>query len=338
MIRLRYRSTLVLAALTVVLLLLSFAGTLACNQAQHKPQAAAMAGAPPELNTVFGDPGIVIVWDALEHVRSADIVQYLVWRDGTPVCAADSRTAPSFTGPNGRWDHSCIDVPLGRAFIFYCVDPSGQLANMIATVPAVPVGTQHQYWVTCIYRQVMRNGKVVYQSTTQVAAGKATFLNRPVPVSPGGMTSVGPDLSSVTFQWQGCAGADSYVIEVSTKPSFRRNKTWVGEVFMPTLHDGMPCAQTYTSVLSKARELKRVAPGATLYWRVGARNRSDNPGPLAAGPSPKADGEKDTCYIYNDPAQTQTFTTGDDGGGNPPPPPPPPPGGGGDNPPPPPGI
>ena len=157
---------------------------------------------------------------------------------------------------------------------------------------------------------------VTYYETEGSYAGRATYLRRPEPDAPGGIVaSEYVDLSNVTFRWRGCGGADQYVIEVSPTPDFKRNETWVDVIYQPTGTDMQLFTKTYTNVLKDASsgtvvaELANVAPGGTLYWRVGARNRTDVPGPFPAMPSPQMDGPKNTRYIYCDMSQYFSFMT-----------------------------
>jgi hypothetical protein len=192
----------------------------------------------------------------------------------------------------------------------------------------------HTYWVSCLYarRSTDADGAevITYWETEPIPAGRATYVSRPILESPGDTDPV--DIAAVSFEWVGPSGADQYVIEVSPSPDFVRSQTWTDVMYMPTAQDGTLFTKTYTNILSVATELASVPVGGTLYWRVGALNRADKPGPYPAGPSPQVSGAKNTRYTYSDPALPHQFTTvpdvpdpppGDGGGGGEEPPPPP---------------
>ncbi|HET6456572.1 MAG TPA: hypothetical protein VFI02_19400 [Armatimonadota bacterium] len=290
---------------------------LACPMALTKSlDAAAMAGATPDIASWF-DTAILLCWNQPKHTKHADIIEYHVWRDSLqtfPVLVLDSISSPAFMG----FDHSAVDTPWFRTISYLAPSPNHQeLVSAVTTAPGITIGQAHQYWVSCLYRRRHGN-RFSYWETVPVYAGQATCLNRPVPVSPNEYAS----LDDITFEWQGSGGADEYAIEVSRSPSFEREQTWVSHVHRPTSSDGTTFSVTYAGILSNAPELAGVTDGDTLYWRVGARNSEDDPGPIPAGPSPLAEGEKNTRYIYNSAESILWFTVGDDGGGPPPPPPP----------------
>jgi hypothetical protein len=264
---------------------------------------------------------------------------------GLAMCP-DVTTAMSITTPVGTFQHSTIEDTLGIVADYKYADVDNALkTGNVTDVPMTP-SVPHKYWISCLYaRRSSTTGTTTstYWETSPAYAGMATFLNRPVCDSLGGTVASGAeDLSNLTFAWNGSAGADQYVIEVSSTPDFPRDKTWVNTIYQPTSQDGVLFTKTYTNILKNADsgvvvpELADVPAGGTIYWRVGARNRLDTPGPIPAGPSPMVSGAKNTRYIYSDPNTNFMFSTFPDlpaqppvdtGGGtggdgtNPPPPP-----------------
>jgi hypothetical protein len=282
------------------------------------------------------------------------IPQGAVLKNAGPAIVCDRNTALHLTVPTGTYERSTVDGVWAYSSIDYrYADENHGLATCTATTTrAIIAGVPHVYNVSCLYRRhtTASDGSdvVTYWETQPVYAGRATYLSRPVPESPGGtVTSDYVDLANVTFEWRGAAGADQYVIEVSTSPDFKRSETWVDVIYQPTSQDGTLFTKPYTNVLKNAdtgaivTELAHVQPGQTLFWRVGARNRTDSPGPIPSGLQyAQVSGPKNTRYIYSDPSLQYSFMTlpdmpgpppSDDGSGSGS-------GGGGDTPPAPPGI
>jgi len=304
--------------------------------------AAAMAGTTPDINPPFGDDGgILVAWNDPSSVALSDILEFHIWRVYVwgdiifmgLVMAPDLASAMPYFGPAGSFDHAVVDGVFIREFSYRYPDMDHTELHEGSMVAAgITVGQTHSYWINCLYRRTSPlDGTISYWEANGVSAGRATYLTRPALQSPGSVVpSEYVDLSNVTFVWEGSGGADAYVIEVSTTPSFARDKTWVGHVFHPTNADGTIISKTFVGVLSTSPELADLPGGTVLFWRVGARNSQDVPGPYPAGPSPTLDGEKNTRYIYTRMSDIFTFMTPGDG------PPPPPDDGGGDEPPPPP--
>lgn len=309
------------------------------NSKESVPGAIAVAYADPvEFGSFMSEIAILVAWNDLKDVRYQDILEYHVWRDnhagygggGENVligpCLVPSQTsAIPLNSALGRFDHHAVDDIPSRSleFSFPGTDHT-ELDSGSTEMIGITPGKSHNYWVSAVYRRMPsksedEGGAVTYWETTPVYAGRATaFQQRPRTLSPGdvtGMQYIG--LDDITFEWEGCRGADRYVIEVSTTPTFVREQTWVSVITRPTSQDGTYMTETYRDVLSVSPELRNIATEQRLYWRVGARNSLDNPGPYPAGPTPTASGSKNTRYIYSDPNELLSFQTL---GGVPPPP------------------
>ncbi|HET6456571.1 MAG TPA: hypothetical protein VFI02_19395 [Armatimonadota bacterium] len=331
-----------------------FAGSdsLICMAVSPPSVAAAMAGKSPDISPGLCDGGVLVCWDDFIVQSSANIIEYLVYRvEDTciygenwascvipfgsrywvePVLCMSPIDAPPYAGPAGSFDHSAIDDELPRSVDRFCPGQGDSWVFCGFTAPGVKTGEDYHYRVTCMYSLSLEIGELVYRESRPVYAGHATYLARPLPVNPASSAVI--DLSNVTFEWQGSAMAFGYCIEVSPSPSFERANTWVTEIYQITKADGDLVSRTFTNILNNAPELASVTPGSTLYWRVGARNTWDSPGAYPAGPSPLAEGEKNTRYIYSQ--DLFAFMTlpdmpgpppddgGDDDGGDVPPPPP----------------
>jgi len=337
------------------------------DRPEQLPTAVVMAGRSPDVTAATEDGGILIAWNNPKDVRHADVIEFHVWRDNHgnwgsgaggeagsnlgPVMANDMVTAAPLNGPAGSFDHMCVDFTYPKDFDYLraSADHTDLDEGSLEPMMGISIGVPHQYWVTCLYRRFQpttgtttgTEDNVTYWETSAIYAGRATYVTRPIPESPGGTTGTTyVDLTNVTFVWRGSRGADQYVIEVSTVPDFNREQTWVRQEYQPTGTDGERFTRTYTNVLKNAQgvvvpELAGAPPGATLYWRVGARNSQDVPGPYPALPTPVSNGPKNTRYMYTGQGDIFMFMTlpdmpepppdqpGDGDGGEGPPPPPP---------------
>ena len=333
------------------------------DQGEGVPSVVAMAGTSPDVTSLGADGGIEIGWNNPKGIRYTDIVEFHVWRDNQghfgsqtgsdatnvgPVMINDDVSSAGMTTPVGSFDHIAVDDAGTRKLGFQSAntDHTALVTGSIDTI-GIQTGRPHQYWLTCLYKRhsTDSSGKdvITYWETEGSYAGRATYLVRPQCDSPGGtVTAEYVDLTNVTFRWRGSGGADQYVIEISPSSSFVRDHTWVDVIYQPTSADGQLFTKTYTNVLKDSSsgtvvtELASVPAGGTVYWRVGARNRMDVPGPCPALPTPQVSGPKNTRYIYSDMNQYFSFMTlpdmpepppdtggGDNGGGDIPPPPPP---------------
>ena len=257
--------------------------------------------------TESGNNTILVLWNNPHDVLLANIEEYHIFRGspgGTPVYVAEQGEGTV----DGDFDHSYDDDINSRPDLAYgSVGPGNTLVDNTATPPGITLGTTYTYYVSCLYRYPVTSaeGTVTYsyRETTPVYAEKATALMLPRQVSPGnlggGDTVDIADTDGVRFDWEGSKGANEYVIEICPNPNFTRNETWVGHSPIQfTDTEGKPRYATFD--LSAASELENVAEESTLYWRVGARNSGDTPGPYPAGPSTQASGAKSTRYIYSE--------------------------------------
>ncbi|MBP6965265.1 MAG: hypothetical protein KBC96_12755 [Armatimonadetes bacterium] len=301
----------------------------------------AAAGATPDITSAFDDGGVFIGWNEPRGVRTSDIIEYHVWRDNHgnyfasggeatlagPVLVPDSVTATPYNGGIGRFDHHSIDDTAVRLdYTWNYVGIDGELAQGTqANMPGITVGKTHKYWLSCVYRITSpTDGSVGYKESTPTYLGTATYVLPPVCVSPDATT--GLPLSSITFEWELSAGANRYRVEVSTSDDFIRDQTVCFDVNRST--------DRLTVDLRSHPELAGVFDGQELFWRVGAKNSNDRPGPMPSGngASAAATGTKNTRYIYSTEALSFFVDAppgtgpgdddggGDDGGGPPPPP------------------
>ncbi|MDH7482657.1 MAG: hypothetical protein QHH26_11895 [Armatimonadota bacterium] len=310
------------------------------DQPETVPGVTAQAGALPDINPHESDVGILITWNAPRNIGLVNIREFHVWRDnwGNPTSGGQGTMAPVLApgvntiGPVAGFDYGVVDEPSPRtvdAWHYPSLDHT-TLEEADMSMSGITIGRPHRYYVSCVYQRVNpTTGNITYWETPPVAAGIATALNRPIcqPITMG----MG-DLNDITFEWESSGGADTYCIEVSKSPNFERDVTWVYQFVQRTSMDGVLMSKTFTNVLRDRNgnlvpELQGIQNGDTLYWRVGARNSADRPGPIPAGPSPQKDGPKNTRYIYSlmeqftvelPPSPPGVEDGGSDGGGTPP--------------------
>jgi len=111
------------------------------------------------------------------------------------------------------------------------------------------------------------------------ARGVATPLNPPVLRGPDQGGSAGP---SVTVSFQSVVTtfpiAVEYLVQFSPSNSFPRNQTWNASRFTRT-ETGTIVAPT-VDTFNAPNFIRNIPEGAPIYWRVGARNVNDRPGPV----------------------------------------------------------
>lgn len=220
----------------------------------------------------------------------------------------------------GSFDHFAIDDTNPSAGTYQCpvIDTASSnpvLGTGTFALTGLDLGTTHTYYVSTVYQRSTSDNSgtaiQVYGETNGTGACVATLLSRPIVVSPGnasGSTTV--DLSKVAFQWQGVKGGNQYVIEVSPTPEFVRSQTWVSSIINQAVNitgTTVRWPSSGTSDISSATELKNLAEGQQLWWRVGARNSADRPGPVPAGPSAANGGAKSTRFIYTSSSMIYSF-------------------------------
>jgi hypothetical protein len=118
------------------------------------------------------------------------------------------------------------------------------------------------------------NGQQILYRESQLrqSSGAVTPIPRPQAVGP----TSDQDLRRVQVSFQSVPGADQYVFEFAQDPSFR-NKVVRGPFF--TQFTGS--ATTSSDVFDLSGDFKNLAAGGRVYFRVGARTSTDEPGPVA---------------------------------------------------------
>jgi hypothetical protein len=151
-------------------------------------------------------------------------------------------------------------------------------------MPGVTAGQSYRYAITLVYRFVsplagqtggggggQQQQDVTYRESDKAYTGFATPLTQPVLLRPAS-GSEDVSLRSVDFEFQAVPGAQAYRVEVSTDPTFRNKALsfYTEEVILP--------AGATVTIRGVNLEM-RFAGASRLFWRAGARNINDQPGP-----------------------------------------------------------
>lgn len=112
-----------------------------------------------------------------------------------------------------------------------------------------------------------------FESARVNARGYATALNRPLLETPSN-NSESVNLKTVKFTWDAVVGANSYAVQLSTDLTFSSNVRTVATI---------NTAQIGGLISTDILDLRGLFPSGTklMFWRVGARNLGDSPGPVA---------------------------------------------------------
>ena len=164
--------------------------------------------------------------------------------------------------------------------------------------------------------------------TKLVTSGPTTPINQPLLGPAPADQAANVNLASFNPTWFSRQGADEFVLEVSTDRTFS-NRSLIQQF---PVFSTAPNADGVTQSLSAPVDLRNSgalrrdptflnfvngvsgAPKPTIYWRVGARNSADRPGPVHWITRDPKDNDRTFRYIYS---QSRSFTPAD----IPPPPP-----------------
>jgi hypothetical protein len=184
--------------------------------------------------------------------------------------------------PPGSRDY--FDDPIvTRELTYSVVLPDGSLEDRTSTVPGFTPGTPQRYRIDVIYRRITistdqggggggtDDDEQFVQSPASNFSDYATPVARPTVLGPSGDQNP----RAVTFQFSTVQGANEYIVEVADNIQFRNKKR------VATLIQG-PTGRVQTQPIN----LNGVLPtdvintsGRQIFFRVGARNALDRPGP-----------------------------------------------------------
>jgi hypothetical protein len=151
-------------------------------------------------------------------------------------------------------------------------------------MPGITPGQSYRYAVTLVYRFVspfigqpggggggQQQQDVTYRESDKSWTGLATPLAQTTLLQPAN-GSQDVDLGAVDFEFQAVPGAQAYRVEVSPDPTFRNKSlsVFTDEVMLPA---------GATVSIRNVNLRTRFAGTQRLYWRAGARNLGDQPGP-----------------------------------------------------------
>lgn len=168
--------------------------------------------------------------------------------------------------------------------------------------PGIASGRSYTYEVALVYREirtVQEDETILYFLSDRVGSGQVTVI-QPVQLLEPIQGSEDVDPKDVRFSWLAAAGANAYRVEVSTSPTFSNpNQTYVSPEITTSVVGGTPVSTERINLeAGLLQRLGLVGQRVKLFWRVGARNLSDSPGPV-----PSATGYR---YVWSRPFEFQT--------------------------------
>lgn len=227
-------------------------------------------------------PGVKVTWTTDVFVRgNQQKEQYQIWRNdvpSSPVLVVDGINNSFIDDTNTR-SLEFVNLPTTT---FDCLPAPAGIG--VTDVPGITPGRPYSYSVELVYSIDARDfptggtGRCFFQSERAGARGLATPLNRPELLSPAQSANVNTPIpftfdSVITATFPFIA---EYALQLSSSPSFARNQT---ETIGPVTSNStgvisIGIVDTFNGRISAVRN------ASTVWWRIGARNRSDNPGPV----------------------------------------------------------
>lgn len=246
-------------------------------------------------------PAVKISWKPSVFAQAnQDRILYHVYRD-----PADP-TRPRVPVLTARSNETyVVDTQATRTVSYVDIAPGEEVDTPDLTdeedMPGVTAGQSYRYAVTLVYRfvspysgqaggqQGQQQQDVTYRESDKKWTGFATPLTQPVLLRPAN-GSQDINLRSVDFEFQAVPGAQAYRVEISTDPTFQNKALsfYTNEVMMPA---GSTITIRNVNLSTKFSGTQR------LYWRAGARNINDQPGPA---PWP-GDSKGQYRYIWSEP-------------------------------------
>jgi len=283
-----------------------------------------------------------------DNFWGATTLEHHIWRNpdvpynfqGNPVAA--QRYGGSYVdrpAPYSFWDgtRSFLQPPLPTAGGTTGTgdNESETVTPDAGAVPGFTIGQTYTYAISGVIRRVLPTANTGGTSggtsgttgtedvgTEPVTSGPVTPVAQSQLVTPENLyTNV--DLTHFNPTWLSTTGADVFVVEVSTDRTFK-NRSLILQ--LPTVYSTAPQATGVTQVLASsvnlttnpvllrdknfANYVNGVANAAkpTLYWRVGARNDNDRPGPVHWITRNHGDGDRTFRYVYS---EVRSFTPAD---------------------------
>jgi len=232
------------------------------------------------------EPYVRVSWKTTLFAKSApDTIQWQIYRSDFIGTDGNGNLQPVGVTPGNQ--NFFIDTTVPRTFSYASLPREGSEDLELAEIdpaPGVASGRSYTYQLALVYRErIDAEGQqlILFKLSDRVRSGQVTVL-LPVQLLTPVQRSEDVDPKDVRFSWLAAEGANAYRVEVSTDPTFRdRNRTFVSGEILSTAAGGSPVStdriNLETGLLAR---LGLVGQRVTLYWRVGARNLGDNPGPI----------------------------------------------------------
>jgi hypothetical protein len=235
------------------------------------------------------EPFVRISWKTTLFAKSVpDTIQWQIFRSDFIDLDEKANRIPVGVVPGNQ--NFFIDTTVPRVLTYASLLREGeddldfQTLEEESPAPGVAPGRSYTYQLALVYRErIEAEGETIFlfKLSDRVRSGQATVL-LPVQLLTPLQRSEDVDPKDVRFSWLAAEGANAYRVEVSTDPTFRdRNRTFVSPEILSTAAGGSPVSteriNLETALLNR---LGLVGQRVTLYWRVGARNLYDDPGPI----------------------------------------------------------
>jgi len=235
------------------------------------------------------EPFVRISWKTTLFAKSVpDTIQWQIFRSDFIDLDEKANRIPVGVVPGNQ--NFFIDTTVPRVLTYASLLREGeddldfQTLEEESPAPGVAPGRSYTYQLALVYRErIEAEGETIFlfKLSDRVQSGQATVL-LPVQLLTPLQRSEDVDPKDVRFSWLAAEGANAYRVEVSTDPTFRdRNRTFVSPEIPSTAAGGSPVSteriNLETGLLNR---LGLVGQRVTLYWRVGARNLYDDPGPI----------------------------------------------------------
>lgn len=246
-------------------------------------------------------PAVKVSWKPSVFAQAnQDRILYHIYRD-----PADP-TRPRVPVLTARSNETyVVDTQATRTVSYVDIAPGQEVDTPDLTdeedMPGVTAGQSYRYAVTLVYRfvsplsgqtgggQGQQQQDVTYRESDKKWTGFATPLAQPVLLRPAN-GSQDINLRSVDFEFQAVAGAQAYRVEISTDPTFQNKALsfYTNEVMMPA---------GSTITIRNINLSTKFSGSQRLYWRAGARNIYDQPGPAPW----TGDSKGQYRYIWSEP-------------------------------------
>jgi len=297
----------------------------------------AISGVVAEAATFNGSAAVRLQWKDNIFGSGAQR-EYHIWRADhpfnfadTPVAATTQRTYTDRPAPFSFWNgtNQFLQPPAPTAG-----GGGGDATTVTPTAGAVlgfTTGQTTTYQVTGVLRRrqlVPPTGgggqqQVQFEDieSDPVPSGPVTPIDPVVLVAPSeGNQNI--NIRDITFRWQSRTGATEFQVEISTVPNFTdRTRIAILPIVLSTapFADNVeqntslpspdflltntalrrdPVFRTYADAILSGQGTSGVTI-PTLYWRVGARNAGDRPGPVHAFSNNHRDSDRTFRFIYS---------------------------------------